>query len=88
MKRRYQRRALAACGNVRTAKIRHGYDARAGSDGGRVTDLQRKRRRCVRSMPQRLAVAADGDDIVGVHAAGLDNFDRGVAKLLADAAIE
>ena len=72
MKRRHERRALTAGGHVARAKIRHGGDAGALGDHGRVADLQRERMCRARPVPQRLAVAADGADVLFIKTRLLD----------------
>ena len=60
MKRRHERRALAAERHVFSPKIPHDRQPRLGRDDVRVADLQRERHRGARPMPHRLPVAADG----------------------------
>jgi hypothetical protein len=64
MECRHHRRALTAGGHVARAEIRHRGDAGAFGDHGRIADLEREGMRRARTVAQRLAVAADGADVL------------------------
>ena len=55
---------LAAGGHVASAKVVHGSYPRALGDDVGITQLQRRRRSPIRGMGDRLAMAADGVDVV------------------------
>ncbi len=88
MKRRCQRRAFAAQRYVRAPEIRDRRYAGARRDDVRVADLQRKRTRSPRLVPQGLAVTADRGDLGGVDAAILEQCNCCIPKALTDPAIQ
>jgi hypothetical protein len=72
MENRQERRALPTGGDVAATKIGHHGDAGHFSQGVRIADLPGEWSRQIRTMAQRLAVAADGGDAAGA--------DTGVAR--------
>ena len=74
MKKRCQRRALAACGDVAAAKIGYYVDTCQFGQKRGVVQLQGVARavKHLRAVPQSLAVRADGLHLAGRYAAGLE----------------
>ena len=88
VKRRHQRRALAARGDIRGAKVADRCYAGALRDDVGIAYLQRVGARSVRLVPHGLPVTADGAYLGGLHAGQPQQLDCGVAKPLPDLAVE
>jgi len=75
---------LTACRHVTCTKIRHGGYSGALRDDGGIADLQGERVYRVRTVPQRLAMTADGANIFLLDARLLDYGVGGVGEQFAE----
>ena len=88
VKRRYQRRTLAASLDIGLAKIGNRGHAGCGCDQICIGNLQREGWIGIRLVPQGLTVTADSANRGPVNAAVLDDLQSSVAKTLADTFVQ
>ncbi|SVK53266.1 Uncharacterised protein [Acinetobacter baumannii] len=88
MKRRHQRRALPAVSHVAPAEIADGGDIGQCGDAVVVAELHGETRVAFRFVPYRLAVAADGGDMIRVDAGLLQQAEHRLAKQRAQLCVQ
>lgn len=88
MKRRHQRRALPAVSHVAPAEIADGGDIGQCGDAVVVAELHGETRVAFRFVPYRLAVAADGGDMIRVDTGLLQQAEHRLAKQRAQLCVQ
>ena len=84
MKRRHQRCALAAGGDIARAKVGHGGDTGTLGNHRRVADLEAERKRARGAVTHRLSMAADGVHVFRRQFSCTQNRQRRGGKQLAE----
>ena len=88
MKRRHQRRALAAGGDIARAEVGHGGNAGAFRYDGWVADLEAERKLARGAVAHCLAVAADGAHVLRRQFCRTQNGQRRAGKQLAEFGVQ